>query len=78
MAVFCQEIIMPLVEIHLLEGRTKEQKKALLQSVTEAVHNSIGAPLSSIRVWLQEFPEDEYMVAGELFSKPKKNARIPL
>ncbi|HEK84916.1 MAG: 2-hydroxymuconate tautomerase [Candidatus Saccharicenans sp.] len=65
---------MPLIEIHLLEGRTKEQKKALLEAVTRAVHESIGAPLESIRVWIQEFPQDEYMMAGVLASgKNKKN-----
>ena len=33
---------MPLIEVHLLEGRTDEQKKALLQGITNAVHESIG------------------------------------
>jgi 4-oxalocrotonate tautomerase len=63
---------MPLVEIHLLRGRTKEQKKALLQAVTEAIHTSLDAPLPTIRIWLHEFPTDEYMVAGELASERKK------
>jgi len=62
---------MPLVEIHLLQGRTKEQKKALLESVTAAVHQSIQAPLDSIRVWIQEFPPDEFMSAGILASEKK-------
>jgi len=43
---------MPLIEIHLLEGRTDEQKRALLQAVTEAVQTSVGASLESIRVWI--------------------------
>ncbi len=65
---------MPLVEIHMLEGRTDEQKKALLTAVTAAVHGSIGAPLESIRVWVQEFSPGEYMIAGVLAAdrnKPK-------
>ena len=56
---------MPLIEIHLIEGRTDAQKKALLDAVTRAVHESIGAPLPSIRVWLQEVRPTEYMVGGE-------------
>jgi 4-oxalocrotonate tautomerase len=63
---------MPLVEIHLLEGRTDEQKKALLAAVTEAVHGSIGAPLETIRVWVQEFSTKEYMAAGVLAADRKK------
>jgi 4-oxalocrotonate tautomerase len=55
---------MPLVEIHLLEGRTDEQKKALLSAVTEAVRSSINAPVETIRVWIQEFSPQEYMAAG--------------
>ena len=65
---------MPLIEIHMLEGRTDEQKKALLTAVTAAVHGSIGAPLESIRVWVQEFSPREFMIAGVLAAdrnKPK-------
>ncbi len=63
---------MPLIAIHLLEGRTNEQKKALLSSVTRAVQESIGAPLESIRVWVQEFAPTEYMAAGVLAADKKK------
>ncbi|MFC2158456.1 2-hydroxymuconate tautomerase [Acidobacteriota bacterium] len=62
---------MPLVEIHLLEGRSDKEKKELLQAVTKAIHTSIGAPLPTIRIWIQEFPPSEYMVAGELASERK-------
>lgn len=55
---------MPLIQISMLEGRTPEQKKALLAAVTEAVHTSIGAPLPSIRVWVQEFGPVDYMAEG--------------
>ena len=63
---------MPLVEIHLLEGRNENQKRALLDAVTEAVRGALGVSLSSIRVWIQEFPSHNYMVAGELFSDREK------
>jgi 4-oxalocrotonate tautomerase len=63
---------MPLIEIHLLEGRTAEDKKKLLTAVTNAVHESIGAPLPSIRVWLREFSDREYMVAGELMAERRE------
>jgi 4-oxalocrotonate tautomerase len=63
---------MPLVEIHLLEGRTDDQKKALLTAVTAAVHESIGAPLETIRVWVRDFSPKEYMAAGVLATDKKK------
>ncbi len=66
---------MPLIEIHLLEGRNKEQKKQLLEAVTRAVHESLGAPLETIRVWIQEIPADEFMTAGVLASEKYKNKK---
>ncbi|HRD01249.1 MAG TPA: 2-hydroxymuconate tautomerase [Candidatus Saccharicenans sp.] len=63
---------MPLIEIHLLEGRSKEQKKLLLESVTTAVQQSINVPIDSIRVWIQEFPPDEFMSGGVLASVKKQ------
>ena len=62
---------MPLIEIHMLEGRSDEQKRAVLDAVTEAVRESLGAPLNTIRVWIQEFCPKEYMVAGQLYSDRK-------
>ena len=64
---------MPLVAIHMLEGRSDEQKKALLSAVTLAVQESIGAPLEAIRVWIQEFSPKEYMTAGVLVAEKKKS-----
>ncbi len=63
---------MPLVEIHMIQGRTKAQKRALLEAVTAAVRDSLGVPLSSIRIWIQEFSPHGYMVAGELYQDRKK------
>ena len=63
---------MPLIEVHLLEGRTDEQKKALLTAITKAVHDSIGAPIDTIRICKEEFPRQAYMAAGVWYGdKPK-------
>lgn len=63
---------MPLIEVHLLTGRTDEQKKALLTAITKAVNESIGAPLETIRVWIDEFSPKEYMAAGVWYADKKK------
>lgn len=63
---------MPLIEIHLLEGRTDTQKKAVLEGVTKAIRDSLDVPLTSIRVWLREFSPKDYMIAGELYADRKK------
>jgi len=67
-----KESLMPLIEVHMLAGRTNEQKKALLTAVTKAVHESIGAPLETIRVWIEEFAHQEYMAAGVWYGDKKK------
>lgn len=59
---------MPLIEVHMAEGRTLEQKQQLLSAITEAVHASIGVPVASIRVWIHEFRASEYMAGGEILA----------
>jgi 4-oxalocrotonate tautomerase len=59
---------MPLIQVNMAAGRTDEQKRALLAAITEAVHTSIGAPIPSIRVWINEFPPTEFMAGGELMA----------
>jgi 4-oxalocrotonate tautomerase len=58
------EATVPLIQINMLEGRTPEQKKALLNAVTVAVHTSIGAAIPSIRIWINEIPTEGYMAEG--------------
>lgn len=63
---------MPLIEVHMLEGRTDEQKKALLEALHKAVRDSIGAPAESIRIWIEEFSPRAYMAAGVLHADRDK------
>lgn len=55
---------MPIVQIHLLEGRSDEKKEALIANVTQTIHETIDAPLDSIRVILEEMPLQHYGIAG--------------
>lgn len=62
---------MPLVEISLTEGRTPEQKRALLAGVHDAVEHALGVPAQSIRVLLRELPDDHWQ-AGRVTMAEKK------
>ena len=62
---------MPLIQIHLAEGRTKEQKKELMTGITDLTEKVIGAPRDSIRGWINEFPDTDYMAAGELLKEKR-------
>jgi len=55
---------MPIVEITLVEGRSQEQKRALMKEVTDAVVSSVGAPIQSVRVILRETPPEHFAVGG--------------
>ncbi|MGE0881010.1 MAG: 2-hydroxymuconate tautomerase [Acidimicrobiia bacterium] len=60
---------MPLIQVNMASGRTPEQKTALLKAITKAVHESIDAPIASIRVWLNEFAPEEFAAGGETMAE---------
>lgn len=55
---------MPIVQIQLLKGRDANQKKKLIESVTEAVSTSINADQSKIKVLLNEIPAENWGTGG--------------
>ena len=55
---------MPFAQIYLMEGRTEEQKRVLIQKVTEAIVDAIGAPKENVRVWLHDMPKENWGIAG--------------
>lgn len=56
---------MPYVTISLTPGLSAEKKKELMQRCSDAVVESIGAPLTSVRVVVHELADDAYMNAGQ-------------
>lgn len=55
---------MPYIHVTLASGRTPDAKRKLMASITEAVHETIDAPLESIRVWITEVPPEEMSTGG--------------
>ncbi len=67
---------MPLVQVHMAEGRDPAAKQALMEAITEAMHQHVGAPRDSVRVWINEFPNTNFMAGGELLKdKQERLAR---
>ena len=67
---------MPLVNVHMAEGRRPDAKRALMEAITDAMHEHIGAPRDSVRVWINEFSEEDFMAGGELLKdKQERLAR---
>ena len=55
---------MPIIEMHMMEGRTPEQKQRVAAAITEAVRTSLGVRPESIRVMITEHTTDGFYVAG--------------
>lgn len=60
---------MPIVQINLLAGRTLDQKRALVRSVTDALVETIGTSGESVRIILNEMPFDLYAINGNLLDE---------
>lgn len=56
---------MPFAQIYMLEGRSKEQKKAVIEKVTQALHEAVDAPIANIRVWIHDVPKEQWGIAGQ-------------
>ena len=55
---------MPIINIHMLEGRTKEQKRELIRRVTDVVVETLNSPPESVRIVINDMTPDDYGVAG--------------
>jgi 4-oxalocrotonate tautomerase len=60
---------MPEVYVHAVEGRTKEQKKALIQDITQAVVKNFGVAADAVLVEIVETSRDNKAKGGVLFSE---------
>ncbi|MFC7392106.1 2-hydroxymuconate tautomerase [Scopulibacillus cellulosilyticus] len=55
---------MPIAHIHILQGRSQEQKKQLICEVTSAISRSLDAKPESIRVLLHETAREHWATGG--------------
>lgn len=55
---------MPIIHMHLMEGRTPEQKRAAAKAVTEAVVRTLGAQPEAVRILITELGADGFYVGG--------------
>lgn len=59
---------MPIVTVKMFEGRTEDQKKALVEKVTDAVVETTGASIESVTIVIEEMTKNHYAIAGKRFS----------
>jgi 4-oxalocrotonate tautomerase len=63
---------MPILQIHLIEGRTIEQKRALVEKVTQAVCETVNVTPEHVKIVLMDMARHDYATAGVLKSDEQK------
>lgn len=57
---------MPVINVKLVEGRTVEQKRAMVKAVTRAVSESLGVAESAIWISIEDMKPENFAQAGTL------------
>lgn len=57
---------MPIVTINLLAGRTIEQKRELVEKITEVLCNTINTVPENVQIILNEMAKENYAKNGQL------------
>jgi 4-oxalocrotonate tautomerase len=60
---------MPTLRVELMEGRTVEQKKALVQALTQAVVDTLGSKPESVDILLYDIKRHDWATGGQLWSE---------
>lgn len=63
---------MPFITIKMLEGRTPEKKKELMEKVTDVVAETLNIPKENIYLFLEDMKPDTYAHAGVFASESRK------
>ena len=61
---------MPIIEVTLLEGRSAETKLRLIQALTDATIEAVGAPRENVRVMIREIAPSNFAVGGVVKAPP--------
>lgn len=57
---------MPIIHVHLIEGRSVDQKRALVKKVTEAVCETVSVTPDHVKIILHDMTRHDYATAGVL------------
>jgi len=48
----------------MIEGRTEDMKRAVIEKVSAALVEATSAPKETVRVWITEVPKTNWGIAG--------------
>ncbi|MGQ8873270.1 2-hydroxymuconate tautomerase [Paenibacillus sp. TSA_86.1] len=59
---------MPFITVKMLEGKTKEQKRQLIERMTEVACETLGVEASKVFIFIEDLEKDNYGKNGKMFS----------
>ncbi len=60
---------MPIAQIYIAEGRTPEQKKVLIEKVTQAFVDALGTKPDSVWITVQDVPKTQWGIGGKTLAE---------
>ncbi|MBM96388.1 MAG: 4-oxalocrotonate tautomerase [Oceanospirillaceae bacterium] len=67
---------MPIIEMHLLEGRSTEMKAKTAELITAAAAEGLGVSPSTVRILITEHKKDGFYVAGKAGRASDQNTAL--
>lgn len=62
---------MPIYRIEMLEGRTLEQKKKLVEEITRVTVEVLGSEASAVDILITDVKRENWATGGVLWSEPR-------
>lgn len=59
---------MPIIQVNVFEGRTLEQKRAMVREMTRVVVETMDSPPEKVRIIIREMRREDMAVGGVLTS----------
>jgi 4-oxalocrotonate tautomerase len=63
---------MPTYHVEMLEGRTVEQKKQLVEAITRVSVEILGGQRESVDVLITDIKRENWATGGKLWSEPRQ------
>lgn len=62
---------MPTYHVEMIEGRTPEQKKKLVEAITRVSVEILGGQPDSVDILITDIPAGNWATGGKLWSEPR-------
>lgn len=60
---------MPFAQLYIAEGRTDDQKKQLIEKITQAFVDALGTKPDSVWITVQDIPKTQWGIGGKTLAE---------